>query len=61
MKNNGKQYQQQNQCKGELAKENKIIELCKKYNLILVKSILKPIRGLRSTTKDEYILFFQKG
>jgi len=45
---------------GGIRLENTVIELCKKYNLILVKSILKPIRGLRSTMKDEYILFFQK-
>jgi DNA modification methylase len=45
---------------GGVRLENKIIELCKKYNLILVKSILKPIKGMRNTMKDEYILFFQK-
>jgi len=26
----------------------------------LVKSILKPIKGMRNTMKDEYVLFFQK-
>ncbi|OYD13989.1 hypothetical protein CH333_09265 [candidate division WOR-3 bacterium JGI_Cruoil_03_44_89] len=45
---------------GGIRLENAIIELCKKYKLSLVKSILKPIRGLRNTMKDEYILFFQK-
>jgi len=45
---------------GGIRLENKIIESCKKYNLILVKSILKPIKGMRNTMKDEYILFFQK-
>lgn len=46
---------------GGIRLENKIIELCKKHNLILVKSILKPIKGIRNIMKDEYILFFQKG
>ena len=45
---------------GGVRLENKIIESCGKYNLILVKSILKPIKGMRNTMKDEYILFFQK-
>ena len=45
---------------GGIRLENKIIESCKKNNLILVKSILKPIKGMRNTMKDEYILFFQK-
>ncbi len=46
---------------GGIRLENKIIESCKKHNLKLVKSILKPIKGMRNTMKDEYILFFQKG
>ena len=46
---------------GGIRLENKIIESCKKHNLTLVKSILKPIKGMRNTMKDEYILFFQKG
>jgi hypothetical protein len=45
---------------GGIRLENKIIESCKKYSLHLVKSILKPIKGMRNTMKDEYILFFQK-
>jgi DNA modification methylase len=45
---------------GGIRLENRIIKSCKKYNLILVKSILKPIKGLRNTMKDEYILFFKK-
>jgi len=45
---------------GGIRLENKIIESCKKHNLTLVKSILKPIKGMRNTMKDEYILFFQK-
>jgi len=45
---------------GGIRLESKIIDSCKKHNLILVKSILKPIKGMRNTMKDEYILFFQK-
>jgi len=46
---------------GGIRLEGVIIESCKKHNLALVKSILKPIKGMRNTMKDEYILFFQKG
>ncbi len=45
---------------GGIRLENKIIGSCERYNLTLVKAILKPIRGIRNTMKDEYILFFQK-
>jgi len=45
---------------GGIRLESKIIESCKKHNLALVKSILKPIKGMRNTMKDEYLLFFQK-
>lgn len=46
---------------GGIRLENKIIESCNKHGLELVKSILKPIKGMRNTMKDEYILFFRKG
>ncbi|MBC8525971.1 MAG: hypothetical protein H8D22_03730 [Candidatus Cloacimonetes bacterium] len=46
---------------GGIRLENKIIKSCKKHNLALVKSVLKPIKGMRNTMKDEYILFFKKG
>lgn len=46
---------------GGIRLESKIIESCKRHNLILVKSILKPIKGMRNTMKDEHILFFKKG
>jgi len=46
---------------GGIRLEGKIIESCKRHNLALVKSILKPIKGMRNTMKDEYILFFRKG
>jgi len=45
---------------GGIRLEGKIIESCQKYDLILVKSILKPIKGLRNTMREEYILFFKK-
>jgi len=45
---------------GGIRLEQKIIDSCAKYNLNLVKSILKPIKGMRNTMKEEYILFFQK-
>jgi len=45
---------------GGIRLESKIIESCEGHNLALVKSILKPIKGMRNTMKDEYILFFHK-
>ncbi|MEK7399794.1 MAG: hypothetical protein AAB116_22870, partial [Candidatus Poribacteria bacterium] len=45
---------------GGIRLEGKIIESCEKYGLKLVKSILKPIKGMRNTMKEEYILFFKK-
>ncbi len=39
--------------------EQTIIDSAKKYNLYLVKSILKPIKGMRNTMKEEYILIFK--
>jgi len=46
---------------GGIRLEGKIIESCKKYNLNLVKEITKPIKGLRNTMKNEFVLFFRKG
>lgn len=43
---------------GGIRLEETIINSAKKYNLPLVKSILKPIKGMRNTMKDEYILIF---
>ena len=45
---------------GGIRLENTIIENCKKVGLSLVKSILKPIKGMRNTMKDEYVLIFRK-
>ncbi|GAK58332.1 putative RNA methylase [Candidatus Vecturithrix granuli] len=45
---------------GGIRLEQTIIDECKKLGMPLVKSILKPIKGMRNTMKDEYVLFFQK-
>ena len=45
---------------GGIRLEETVINSAKKFNLNLVKSILKPIKGMRNTMKDEYILIFQK-
>lgn len=46
---------------GGIRLEETIIKSAKKYGLLLVKSILKPIKGMRNTMKEEYILIFEKG
>jgi len=46
---------------GGIRLEQTIIDSCEEYNLKLVKTILKTIKGLHNTMKDEYILFFRKG
>jgi tRNA G10 N-methylase Trm11 len=45
---------------GGIRLENKIIESAHKFQLNLVKTIIKPIKGIRNTMKDEHILFFEK-
>lgn len=45
---------------GGIRLEQTIIDSCCKYGLELVKTILKPIKGMRNIMKDEYILFFRK-
>jgi len=45
---------------GGIRLEQTIINSAEKYKMPLVKSILKPIKGMRNTMKDEYILVFQK-
>ena len=45
---------------GGIRLEETVINSAKKYDMPLVKSILKPIKGMRNTMKDEYILFFNK-
>jgi hypothetical protein len=46
---------------GGIRLENSVITFAKKYNMPLVKIIQKPIRGMRNTMKDEYILIFKRG
>ncbi len=45
---------------GGIRLEGKVIESCDRHDLALVKTILKPIKGMRNTMKEEHILFFQK-
>ncbi len=45
---------------GGIRLEDKIIESAKQNRLNLVKTIIKPIKGMRNTMKDEHILFFEK-
>jgi len=45
---------------GGVRLESRVIESCEKVGLKLVRSILKPIKGMRNTMKDEYILFLRK-
>ena len=44
---------------GGIRLENTMIAHCEKMGFSLVKSILKPIKGMRNTMKEEYILFFR--
>jgi len=45
---------------GGIRLEETVIKSAKSYDLTLVKSILKPIKGMRNTMKEEYILIFEK-
>ncbi len=45
---------------GGIRLEETIINSASKYGMTLVKSILKPIKGMRNTMKEEYILMFEK-
>lgn len=45
---------------GGIRLEQTIIDECYKIGMPLIKSILKPIKGMRNTMKDEFILFFRK-
>ncbi|MDR2762274.1 MAG: hypothetical protein LBB88_06685 [Planctomycetaceae bacterium] len=45
---------------GGVRLEQTIIDSAKKYKMSLVKSILKPIKGMQNTMKNEYVLFFRK-
>jgi hypothetical protein len=45
---------------GGIRLEEKIINSATRYGLRLKRSILKPIKGMRNTMKDEYILIFKR-
>ena len=45
---------------GGIRLEQTVIDSAKKYGLLLVKSMLKQIKGMRNTMKEEYILIFKK-
>lgn len=45
---------------GGIRLEQTIIDHFKQAGAPLVRSVLKPIKGMRNTMKDEYILIFQK-
>ena len=45
---------------GGVRLEQSVINSAKTHNIELVKSILKPIKGMRNTMKEEYILIFER-
>lgn len=45
---------------GGIRLEETIIKSAKKYDMPLIKSFLKPIKGMRNTMKEEYVLIFEK-
>lgn len=45
---------------GGIRLERSVINSAERYDLKLVKSILKPIKGMRNTMKKGYILIFEK-
>ncbi|MCD6117816.1 hypothetical protein J7K93_12430 [bacterium] len=45
---------------GGIRLEQSVINSAQKYNMSLVKSILKPIKGMRNTMKEEYVLIFER-
>ncbi len=45
---------------GGIRLEETVINSAKKYDMPLVKSILKPIKGMRNIMKEEYVLIFEK-
>ncbi len=45
---------------GGIRLEEKVIKSAENHGLLLVHSILKPIKGMRNTMREEYILIFEK-
>jgi hypothetical protein len=46
---------------GGIRLENRIEEIALKHGFSLDQKIVKPIKGIQNTMKDEYILFLRKG
>jgi hypothetical protein len=46
---------------GGIRLETKVEEMAEKHGFILDQKIVKPIKGIQNTMKDEYILFLRKG
>lgn len=46
---------------GGIRLEDKVIKSAEDNKLKLVKTIIKPIKGMRNTMREEYILIFKKG
>lgn len=40
--------------------ETKAAELAENHDLVLDRALLKPIKGIQNTMKDEYVMFFRK-
>jgi len=40
--------------------EENVKEFAKKHDMVLVKEMIKPIRGIQNSMTDEYVLFFKK-
>ncbi|MHA1972682.1 MAG: TRM11 family SAM-dependent methyltransferase [Candidatus Hodarchaeales archaeon] len=45
---------------GGIRLETKVEEMASRHSFVLDQKILKPIKGIQNTMKDEYILFFRK-
>jgi len=45
---------------GGIRLEETVINSAKRYDMPLVKSIIKPIKGMRNTMKEEYVLIFER-
>ena len=45
---------------GGIRLENTIIKSAESFGMPLVHSLLKPIRGMRNTMKEEFVLIFRK-
>jgi DNA modification methylase len=46
---------------GGIRLERKVEEMAVNHSFILDQKIIKPIKGIQNTMRDEYILFFKKG